>query len=481
MMGGVAGSPSHAGHARKRPVILRQAPPFLVLIWLLQASTPGRRLQVSWTPGLWPARRLSRHGSWTISRAGSGEEVAQVETSVADRPSLTVEEICRFATASTFSHKPSREAVLTAARKKLFRFSPSQLTNFSIAVSELGVGPEDDMLLDKMAQATVRKMYSLTPSMTAAILRAFAKLDLYDRKVFNGAVRKAAPDIGALGASDIDDMAFAFMRFDLRNEAILGPLALATSWKADKMSADTLSSVLWSFGQLGYRQDRMLEVSVRELKKHLEKSTLPPTVLGRSLVSLAKLEHLDEDLMRAVSAYTTERLDEFAASSLTDVLWAFATLKFEDAELTDALCARSLQMVSDFEPADISKAVGAIARLRKLATLRDTDAELMQRIAERAVQLADKMSGEDWMTVILSTASVGSSTEALQGVCSSQMSGEQLSRETHRSVSALLWLCECQDDLSEDFVGRIRAEAENRPSWRLTSRWDRQGGKADSK
>mmetsp|Transcript_97519 Transcript_97519/g.260254 ORF Transcript_97519/g.260254 Transcript_97519/m.260254 type:complete len:479 (-) Transcript_97519:210-1646(-) len=105
---------------------------------------------------------------------------------------------------------------------------------------------------------------------------------------------------------------------------------------------------------------------------------------------------------------TRSRLSELKPQSLSNILWAFATLSWSPRDgLLEQICDSAMQQIESFNPQDLANTAGA------LASLKCRKDSLMQAIAEQTLAKLDSFVPQAVSTVAWACASLGYRHEAL--------------------------------------------------------------------
>eukprot|EP00877_Chromochloris_zofingiensis_P006014 jgi/Chrzof1/1666/Cz10g16140.t1 len=160
------------------------------------------------------------------------------------------------------------------------------------------------------------------------------------------------------------------------------------------LSADAISSVAWAFATVGYHCDsdlmhEMIGTFFAKVRKELA-----PMSLATFAVGLAGLGWREASSWHKLCAVATRMLPQMDASGLHQLIWAFATAGFYDAEFCSSVAAACLDQLDGFAVEELVNLVWSFTALGHEDTLLfDQVAKLMVACIERDGQAASSSRG----------------------------------------------------------------------------------------
>ncbi|NWI87137.1 FAKD4 protein, partial [Pitta sordida] len=210
-----------------------------------------------------------------------------------------------------------------------------------------------------------------------------------------------------------------------------------------------------------------LEDKALELAEQLD-----PDEIRRILLALAFQQRRCVPLLRALSYHLLQKPPELGLPLLTDLLFAYSKLSFQQPQVLHRLCQELQPHLGTLSPAQVTRCARSFAALRWLSR------PLAEAIAQYSLDNAQAMSVTHLCGVVLSFARLNfqpSSGEEFFTMVHTRLAGRLQELDAHAATDVVWALCVLQQArppylchlLSPDFQSRLRGDTSPRAqsSW----------------
>eukprot|EP00451_Oxyrrhis_marina_P001497 CAMPEP_0204258232 /NCGR_PEP_ID=MMETSP0468-20130131/4874_1 /ASSEMBLY_ACC=CAM_ASM_000383 /TAXON_ID=2969 /ORGANISM="Oxyrrhis marina" /LENGTH=491 /DNA_ID=CAMNT_0051232413 /DNA_START=99 /DNA_END=1574 /DNA_ORIENTATION=- len=176
---------------------------------------------------------------------------------------------------------------------------------------------------------------------------------------------------------------------------------------------------------------------------------LQPQSLSNILWAFATLSWAPRDgLLERLCAAATQQVAAFNPQDLANTAWALSSLKHRDEKLMRGLGRRSLEVLEHFRPQAISNLVYAFAVFEIL------DEDLLQAVSQRILLVVDRFTPEDLANSAWALASLGQTSSPALPCLLAAAHGCVRSLSTH-NISSIAWAAATAGQAPAGLMGEL--------------------------
>lgn len=172
-------------------------------------------------------------------------------------------------------------------------------------------------------------------------------------------------------------LSYSCAKLDLEDTELLESLAATGVRRARDFGIMDIAKMCWGLAKMGVQQVsfwRAMEAEVLVQKHQGREHDLSMIVW-----SFATAGHGCEDLF-GLLAQSMDSMPHLCPQSLSNLVWAYGTMRFSDAVVVSKICHRSLAVIHDFGEFDVANLSWALAQLNLV------DDELFKHLADHTVR-----------------------------------------------------------------------------------------------
>jgi hypothetical protein len=278
----------------------------------------------------------------------------------------------------------------------LSALTPVQLTNLASGFAVFGI--KDGPFMEAWTGAVVAKASDLTPVDIAASLLCLARLEYRSKDTLTALAQQIIVRGNDFMVNDIVASLNSLAVFGHKNARSLEALERVTIAKVHLMSPPQISQSLIAFAAFEHRSAPLIKAFAGAVTR--ASPELTPAELVRTLNGLTYFICKDEKMLAAICARACEKVDEFSAPMIVNLLSALSRLKYKQGQTLEYFHGRCVATSSDLQPGSTALLLVALAQLVDENTFRPT--LLLNRLAKLAGDQASAMESQD----ILSTMTV---------------------------------------------------------------------------
>ncbi|NWW72666.1 FAKD4 protein, partial [Climacteris rufus] len=229
----------------------------------------------------------------------------------------------------------------------------------------------------------------------------------------------------------------------------------------------TVVTLMAKVGHLSPALMERLEDKALELAEHFD-----PEEMRRVVLALALQQRRSVPLLRALSYHLLQRPAELPLPVLTDLLFAYSKLSFQQPQVLHRLALELQPHLGTLSPAQVSRCARSFASLRWLSR------PLAEAIAQYSLDNTQNLSLPHLCGILVSFAHLNfqpSSSEEFFSMIHEQLQGQEQQLDVHVLTDVVWSLCVLQQAraphlrqvLSPDFHTRLRGDS----SPRVQSSW----------
>ena len=175
-----------------------------------------------------------------------------------------------------------------------------------------------------------------------------------------------------------------------------------------------------------------------------------------AIIRLAKLlsndlEKEQKNIIAAIAAAAVGRIDEFDASGLANMAWAFAKLGFGDQKLFEAIATAAVKKINEFKPRNLSNLAWAYA------TLGISNQNLFEAVAATALKKINEFNAQNLSNTAWAYATLGNGNSKLFGAIA-VVAIKKMSGFNAQNLSNTAWAYAKQGILDQKLFEAIAAE-----------------------
>lgn len=361
----------------------------------------------------------------------------------------------------TLAANNGEEALLDVIRLKVSEFNAINMATALHRLARLlpnAAGPDGQLEEDEAFAALLERasvLLKLPPGpdcdarAVSTIAHALAGLGTRDKTVAKATVGAAASRLDGVDRQGLANLAWAVAKFPKvpGTSALAQRLASISRKYVQDFLPQELSSLLWSLGRLGVRDNRLMSAASDSARARLADFT--GQGLATLLAAFSRMGVFIEPLLAEVGAEARSRLGELNGRDIAQILWSYAKFKLKNEALFVELCSRAV----DFDLTKEGKEL-VVSLLWSFGTLRwvPPSGPFLVHLLARANELAPRLGAH--RTVRLLTAAAKLSCEMPKG---------------KKAEAALATLCASLAENVKLLADRMGAQEVGIASWALAT------------
>eukprot|EP00668_Euglena_longa_P012260 GGOE01014695.1.p1 GENE.GGOE01014695.1~~GGOE01014695.1.p1 ORF type:complete len:1149 (-),score=312.54 GGOE01014695.1:255-3701(-) len=228
------------------------------------------------------------------------------------------------------------------------RLGVQAITSILCTYATAGIHPPK--LFEKLGNRLVQPEVAVrfTPVVFARVLWAFAKAGIEDQLLMKALLMRANTENFWLGSDGhvLSMTLWSMATLHLKELAALRVItnSITSPKVVNTLSPQQIGIVLWAFTQLG-TPNNALPILTRRFKDRSFLAACGPQCLSGVAWATAQLRFEDAELMNALAARAQagDMLSAFSGTQLANFAWAFATINLQNAPLFQAIAHAALQ------------------------------------------------------------------------------------------------------------------------------------------
>lgn len=157
---------------------------------------------------------------------------------------------------------------------------------------------------------------------------------------------------------------WAYAKLGYQSESMIAILQEAAATKIDRMSEQDLSTTFWAFSTMQHRDDRFVESFKSALMLKLHDRPIKSQHASNILWALASVLFQDAPFFHAIGESVKKSISTFTPQDLSCSIWALATVVYSDPSLTDLIASAAQQQMDFFDPQSLGQSAWGAAYLK---------------------------------------------------------------------------------------------------------------------
>ncbi|KAK9844941.1 hypothetical protein WJX74_008931 [Apatococcus lobatus] len=245
---------------------------------------------------------------------------------------------------------------------------PRQLTNIIWGLASLGETYKTSGMYSLIAKQIQEVQHELKLEETINTLWALAWASADQKSMFHEtleffAKRAIATEMADYPARTVSTFIWTFAHLNYRDSRILQVAAGRLAEVCSDMSTQSVANTIWAMGTLGFYHKRALAALSEQVKEHIDK--FRGMEISSLLVGLSKLAYIDHELMEVLDHACATHPDMKAGhiQMMVNSLWSFTSLRWYPERSLQRLLDALYKSVSRMKSVELCNTLWACARL----------------------------------------------------------------------------------------------------------------------
>ena len=186
----------------------------------------------------------------------------------------------------------------------------------------------------------------------------------FDSPVITSIVQRAEGIINEFSCQSLANFVWAYAKLGYQGEDTISLFQSAALGKIHRLSEQDLSTTLWAFSTMQHRDDHFLDSFKAALWTKLREQPLKAQHASNILWAMASVYFQDAPLLNTMAWSVKQSIASFSPQDLSCSIWALATVVYSDQELTDLVAHAAADQMPSFDPQSVGNAAWGAAYLR---------------------------------------------------------------------------------------------------------------------
>ena len=156
---------------------------------------------------------------------------------------------------------------------------------------------------------------------------------------------------------------WAYAKLGYQSDSMIAVLQDAATTKIDRMSEQDLSTTFWAFSTMQHRDDLFVASFKSALILKLQERPIKSQHASNILWALASVLFQDAPFFHAIGKSVKKSISTFTPQDLSCSIWALATVVYSDRDLTDLIASTAQRQMDFFDPQSLGQSAWGAAYL----------------------------------------------------------------------------------------------------------------------